>query len=140
MHRPQPAPPPTSHAPQPISQRVEGIASPESSPELSPADFQVDLEVGRRQHRPPLPVQAQQQHTTKALQRQESSEMDPFLPDLDPEPETEPEPAGMLHARGDVAGYDVSERKPAPGDQHSDDGEDEEGMTASALFPGSDIF
>lgn len=66
--------------------------------------------------------------------------MDPFLPDLDPEPEPEPEPAGMLHARGDVAGYDVSERKPAPSDQHSDDGEDEEGMTASALFPGSDIF
>ena len=139
MHRPQPAPPPTSHAPQPISQRVEGIASPESSPELSPTDFQVDLETGRRQHRPPLPVQSQQQYTTKSLQRQESSEMDPFLPDLDPEPELEAEPAGVLHGKGDV-GYDVNERNPAPGDQHSDDGEDEEGMTTSALFPGSDIF
>ena len=60
--------------------------------------------------------------------------MNPFLPDLDPELELEPEPAG------DVGGYDVSDGKPSSGGQHSDDGEDEEGMTASALFPGSDIF
>lgn len=66
--------------------------------------------------------------------------MDPFLPDLDPEPELEPEPAGVLHGKGDVMGYDANERKPAPGDQLSDDGEDDEGMTTSALFPGSDIF
>ena len=66
--------------------------------------------------------------------------MDPFLPDLDPEPESEPEPVGVLHGRDDVAGFDVSERTSAPGDQRSDYGEDEEGMTASALFPGSDIF
>lgn len=140
VHRPQPAPPSTSHAPQPISQRVEGIASPESSPELSPTDFQVDLEAGRRQHRPPLPAQAQQQPKTNALQRQES--MDPFLPDLDPDPE--PEPAGLVHGKGDVRGYDlgydVNDRNPASVGQHSDDGEDEEGMTASALLPGSDIF
>jgi hypothetical protein len=83
-------------------------------------------------------VQAQQQHTAKALQRQESSEMDPFLPDLDSEPE--PEPAGVPHGKGDVKGYDVNDRKSASGGQHSDDGEDEEGMTSSALFPGSDIF
>jgi hypothetical protein len=68
--------------------------------------------------------------------------MDPFLPDLDPEPE--PEPAGLVHGKGDVGGYDlgydVNDRKPALGDQHSDDGDDEEGMTTSVLLPGSDIF
>lgn len=68
--------------------------------------------------------------------------MDPFLPDLDPEPE--PEPAGLVHGKGDVGGYDlgydVNERDPASGDQHSDDGDDEDGMTASVLLPGSDIF
>ena len=58
--------------------------------------------------------------------------MDPFLPDLDPEPE--PEPVGVLHGKVDTTGYDIDDR------QHSDDGEDEEGMSASALFPGSDIF
>jgi len=52
--------------------------------------------------------------------------MDPFLPDLDAEPEPEPP--------GDVSGYDVSNHDPAP-----DGGEDDEG-TDSALFPGSDIF
>lgn len=103
---------------------MEGIVSPDSSPELSPTDFQVDLEVGRRQH----------QQTAQALQRQESSEMDPFLPDLDPEPEPEP-----------TTGYDVSEGIPpklaSRGGSGSDgDEEDEEGMTTSALFPGSDIF
>jgi len=51
--------------------------------------------------------------------------MDPFLPDLDAEPEPEP--------REDVRGYDVSNRDPVP------DSEDDEG-TDSALFPGSDIF
>jgi len=68
--------------------------------------------------------------------------MDPFLPDLDPDPE--PEPAGRVHAKGDVRGYDlgydVNDRNPASSGQHSDDGEDEEGMTASVLLPGSDIF
>lgn len=66
--------------------------------------------------------------------------MDPFLPDLDPEPE--PEPAGLAHAKGDMRGYDLGydDRNPASGDQHSDDGDDEEGMTASVLLPGSDIF
>jgi len=118
LHRPQPVPPSAPHAPQPISQRVEGIVSPESSPELSPTIFQADLE-GQRQHRPPRPLPAQ------VLQRQESSEMDPFLPDLDAEPEPEP--------REDVRGYDVSNRDPVP------DSEDDEG-TDSALFPGSDIF
>jgi len=135
VHRPQPATPST-HAPQPISQRVEGIASPESSPELSPTDFQVDLEAGRLQHRPPLPAQAQQQPKAKALQRQES--MDPFLPDLDPDPE--PEPMGVVRGKGDVRGYDINDYNPASNGQHSDDGEDEEGMTASVLLPGSDIF
>ncbi|KAH9958336.1 plasma-membrane choline transporter-domain-containing protein [Russula dissimulans] len=125
LHRPQPVQPPAPHAPQPISQRVEGIASPESSPELSPTVFQVDLE-GQRQHPPPQHLPGQQR-TAQALQRQESSEMDPFLPDLDAEPEPEPP--------GDVGGYDVSDSDPAP------DGtvEDDEG-TGSALFPGSDIF
>jgi hypothetical protein len=119
---------------------VEGIASPESSPELSPTDFQVDLEAGRRQHRPPLPAQAQRQPKTTALRRQES--MDPFLPDLDPDPE--PESADLVHGRGDVRdyelGYDVNDLNPTLGGQHSDDGEDEEGMTGSVLLPGSDIF
>ena len=134
MHRPQPPQAPTPHAPQPISQRVEGIASPESSPELSPADFHIDLEVGRRQHHPPLSIQAQQP-VAQALRRQESSELDPFLPDLDPEPEHEP--AGVTHMRG----YDVSNPNPALAGQHSDDEEeDEEGMTTSVLLPGSDIF
>jgi hypothetical protein len=130
VHRPQSMPQPTPHAPQPISQRVEGIASPESSPELSPTDFQVDLEVGRRQHHPSLPIQAQQP-VAQTLQRQESSEMDPFLPDLDPEPETEP---------SGVRGYDVGNLNPAVAGQHSDNEEDEEGMTTSVLLPGSDIF
>ncbi|KAI0293553.1 plasma-membrane choline transporter-domain-containing protein [Russula brevipes] len=124
VHRPQPVPHPAPHAPQPISQRVEGIASPESSPDLSPTTFQVDLEVGRRLHRPPVHPQPQQ-HTVQALQRQESSEMDPFLPDLDAELEP------------DVRGYDVSNPNPA---EHSDNEEDEEGLAVSGLFPGSDIF
>lgn len=66
--------------------------------------------------------------------------MDPFLPDFDPDPE--PELAGLVHGkddgRGYDLGYDVNDRN--SGDQHSDDGEDEEGMTASVLLPGSDIF
>jgi hypothetical protein len=70
--------------------------------------------------------------------------MDPFLPDLDPDPEHEPEPANLVHGKGDVRGYDlgydVNDRIPASAGQHSDDGEDEEGMTASVLLPGSDIF
>jgi len=65
--------------------------------------------------------------------------MDPFLPDLDPDPE--PEPADLaVGVRGYDLGYDVNDRNPASGGQHSDDGEDEEGMTASVLLPGSDIF
>ena len=117
---------------------MEGIVSPESSPELSPADFRIDLEAGQRQHHPPLSVQTQQP-VAQALRRQESSELDPFLPDLDAEPE-EPghEPAGVTHVRG----YDVNNPNPALAGQHSDDeeDEDEEGMTTSALLPGSDIF
>jgi hypothetical protein len=138
VHRPQPPPPPPPHAPQPISQRVEGIVSPESSPELSPTDFQVDLEIGRHQHRPALPIQPQQpqQPVAQALQRQESSEMDPFLPDIDSEPEPERERAGVAR----VMGYDVDSPNPALAGQHSDDEEVEEGMTTSALLPGSDIF
>lgn len=129
VHRPQV---PTPHAPQPISQRVEGIASPESSPELSPTDFHIDLEAGQRQRHPPLSIQAQQP-VAQALRRQESSELDPFLPDLDPEPEPEPEP--------EPAGYDVSNPNPTLAGQHSDEeDEDEEGMTTSVLLPGSDIF
>lgn len=65
--------------------------------------------------------------------------MDPFLPDLDPDAEPEP-----THGKGFVRGYDldydVNDRNPASGDQHSDDVEDDEGMTASVLLPGSDIF
>jgi hypothetical protein len=68
--------------------------------------------------------------------------MDPFLPDLDPDPE--PESAGLVHGKSDVGGYDLDydldDRNPASGSQHSDDGEDEEGMTGSVLLPGSDIF
>jgi hypothetical protein len=68
--------------------------------------------------------------------------MDPFLPDLDQDPE--PEPAGLVHGKGDARGYDlgydVNGRNPALGGQHSDDAEDEEGMTGSVLLPGSDIF
>jgi hypothetical protein len=68
--------------------------------------------------------------------------MDPFLPDLDPDPE--PEPAGLVHGKGDVGGYDLgydlNDRNVASGGQLSDDGEDEDGMAASALLPGSDIF
>jgi len=63
--------------------------------------------------------------------------MDPFLPDLDPD--LEPEPAGLVHGEVDGRGYDLG-YDPTSGDQHSDDGEDEEGMTASVLLPGSDIF
>lgn len=132
MHRPQPPQAPPPHAPQPISQRVEGIASPESSPELSPADFHIDLEAGPRQHHPPLSLQTQQP-VAQALRRQESSELDPFLPDLDAEPEPEP---GATHVRG----YDIDNPNPALAGQHSDDEEDEEGMTTSVLLPGSDIF
>jgi len=122
---------------------VEGIVSPESSPELSPTNFQVDLEPGRRQHRSTLPAQAQlQRPNAKPLQRQES--MDPFLPDLDPDPEPEPELAGVVHGEGDARGYDlgydINDRSSASGGQHSDDREDEGGMTASVLLPGSDIF
>jgi len=138
VHRPQQPQAPTPHAPQPISQRVEGIASPESSPELSPADFHIDLEAGQRQHHPPLSLQTQRP-VAQALRRQESSELDPFLPDLDAEPEPEPghERVGVTHVRG----YDVDNPNPALAGQHSDDDEeDEEGMTTSVLLPGSDIF
>lgn len=139
VHRPPAPQAPPPHAPQPISQRVEGIASPESSPELSPTDFRIDLEAGQRQHHPPLSVHTQQP-VAQALRRQESSELDPFLPDLDAEPEEpehEPAPAGVTHVRG----YDVNNPNPALAGQHSDDEEeDEEGMTTSALLPGSDIF
>jgi hypothetical protein len=131
--RPQPQPPPAPHAPQPISQRVEGIASPESSPELSPTDFQVDLEAGRRQNPPPLP---QAERTARALQRQESSEMNPFLPDIDPE--LEPEPAFMRHMGG-VKGYDIGDTSPVSAGKHGEE-DDEDAMAGSALFPGSDIF
>lgn len=75
----------------------------------------------------------------QALRRQESSELDPFLPDLDAEPEPEPghERVGVTHVRG----YDVDNPNPALAGQHSDDDEeDEEGMTTSVLLPGSDIF
>jgi hypothetical protein len=138
VHRPQLPQAPPPHAPQPISLRVEGIASPESSPELSPADFHIDLEAGQRQHHPPLSTQAQQP-VTQALRRQESSELDPFLPDLDPEPEPEHERAGV--AVTDMRGYDVDNPNPTLAGQHSDDEEeDEEGMTTSVLLPGSDIF
>jgi hypothetical protein len=138
VNRPQPPPAPTPHAPQPISQRVEGIMSPESSPELSPTGFQLDLEVGRRQHRPAPPMQPQQP-VAQALQRQESSEMDPFLPDLDSEPEPEPEQVERVGVAR-VMGYDVDDPNPALAGLYSDDEEVEEGMTTSALLPGSDIF
>jgi hypothetical protein len=95
-------------------QRVEGIASPESSLELSPTDFQMDLEVGRCQNLPPphprlplpspSPSRPRAELTAQALQRQESTDMNPFLPDLDPE--LDPEPAAMRHA-DDVKGYNL---------------------------------
>jgi hypothetical protein len=147
VHRPQPQPPPAPHAPQPISQRVEGIASPESSPELSPTDFQLDLEVGRCQNLPPhprLPLPPpppslpRAEPTAKALQRQESSEMNPFLPDLDPE--LDPEPAAMRHA-DDVKGYDLTgDPSPISVVNHGEDDEEDDDAMGSALFPGSDIF
>lgn len=122
IRRPQPAPPPPPHAPQPISQRVEGIVSPETSPELSPTDFQVDLEAGIRHPHPRLPLPP----PTQTLRRQESSEINPFLPDLDPEPE---QPAAQSQR-----GYDVGHNS------EDSDEEEEGGLGASALFPGSDIF
>ena len=131
IHRPQPAPPPPPHAQQPISQRVEGIVSPETSPELSPTDFQVDLEAGIRHPHPRLPLPPPPARA-QSLRRQESSEINPFLPDLDPEPE--PEPELLLQDEAVAAapqrGYDVG--------PHSED--EEEGLGSSALFPGSDIF
>lgn len=148
VHRPQPAPPPAPHAPQPISQRVEGMVSPESSPELSPTAFHADLEAGLRHPRPTharLPLSAQpqlqesgRQRTAHRLRRQESSEMDPFLPDLDPEPETE----DVRRANDAVVqgGYDVESSLSASTGKHSEESDEEEGMAASALFPGSDIF
>ena len=131
IHRPQPAPPPPPHAQQPISQRVEGIVSPETSPELSPTDFQVDLEAGIRHPHPRLPLPPPPARA-QSLRRQESSEINPFLPDLDPEPEPEPELLLQDEAVAAAAqrGYDVG--------PHSED--EEEGLGSSALFPGSDIF
>jgi hypothetical protein len=72
----------------------------------------------------------------QTLQRQESSEMDPFLPDIDSEPEPERERVGVAR----VMGYDIDSSNPDLAGQHSDDEEVEEGMTTSALLPGSDIF
>ena len=61
--------------------------------------------------------------------------MDPFLPDLDSEPE--PEEVGVAH----VIGYDVDDPNPALAGQRSDDEEEiEQSMTTSALLPRSDIF
>jgi hypothetical protein len=37
-------------------------------------------------------------------------------------------------------GYDIDSSNPDLAGQHSDDEEVEEGMTTSALLPGSDIF
>ncbi|KAI9446176.1 plasma-membrane choline transporter-domain-containing protein [Lactarius indigo] len=150
VHRPQPAPPSAPHAPQPISQRVEGIVSPESSPELSPTAFHVDLEAGLRHPRPthsrlPLPPQTQlqasgRQHTAHMLRRQESSELDPFLPDLDPEPEPEPGDARGANDAVVQGGYDVGSSLSASTGKHSEEGDEEEGMAESALFPGSGHF
>ena len=42
--------------------------------------------------------------------------------------------------RGYDLDYDVNDRNPTSADQHSDGGEDEEGMSTSMLLPGSDIF
>jgi hypothetical protein len=64
--------------------------------------------------------------------------MNPFLPDIDLEPE--PEPAVMRHMGG-VKGYDVGDPIPVSAGKHGeDDDEDEDAMAGSALFPGSDIF
>ena len=68
--------------------------------------------------------------------------MDPFLPDLDPEPEEE-EDASVHRANDAMAqrGYDVGSPRLASSGMLSDEGdEEEEGMAGSALFPGSDIF
>ena len=116
--------------------------SPESSPELSPTAFQVDLEAGMRHPRLPLPPQPARQTTAHALRRQESSEINPFLPDL--EPETEPEPEAEDVRRVDDSmiqeGYEVESPRLASTGRLSEEGDDDEGMAGSALFPGSDLF
>jgi len=64
--------------------------------------------------------------------------MDPFLPDLDPDPEPED-----VHRTDDAEaqrGYDVGSPHLASTSVLSEEGDEEEGMAASALFPGSDIF
>jgi hypothetical protein len=112
----------------------------------------MDLEAGRHQNRPPhprLPLPPpppplpQTQPTARALQRQESSEMNPFLPDLDPELELEPEPEpAIMRHTGDMRGYDIGDPSPISAGKYGgdDDLDDEEAMAGSALFPGSDIF
>ncbi|KAI9511106.1 plasma-membrane choline transporter-domain-containing protein [Russula earlei] len=113
VHRPQRVPVPGPHAPQPISQRVEGIASPESSPELSPTDFQVDP----RSWAAPAPST--------------STSTNAKADDAEPEPEL----AVEHEEKGQLRGYDVGNPNPTP-----DGEEDEDEMGGSALFPGSDIF
>ena len=64
--------------------------------------------------------------------------MDPFLPDLEPEPEPED-----VHRENDAIvqeGYDVGSPRLASTARLSEEGDEEEGMAGSALFPGSDIF
>ena len=72
------------------------------------------------------------------LRRQESSEMDPFLPDLDPDPE--PEDVHRTDGALAQSGYDVGSPPLASASVLSEEDDEEEGMATSALFPGSDIF
>ena len=70
--------------------------------------------------------------------------MDPFLPDLDPElePESELEPEDVHRENDSMVqeGYDVGSPRLASTGRLSGEGEEEEGLAGSALFPGSDIF
>lgn len=67
--------------------------------------------------------------------------MDPFLPDLDPEPETEGASVHRINDGMAQRGYEVGSPRLASSGMLSDEGdEEEEGMAGSALFPGSDIF
>jgi len=68
--------------------------------------------------------------------------MDPFLPDLDPELEPEPEDEHHVNNAMAEGGYEVGSpsSQPASIEKHSDGDDGSEGMATSALFPGSDIF
>ncbi|THH15517.1 hypothetical protein EW146_g4975 [Bondarzewia mesenterica] len=151
--RPQP-PPPRPQPQQPISQRVEGMMSPDSSPETSP-EMRVDVRL--RPEEISRVTRDEERGRREVQVREQAEDLDPFLRAYSPEMDKEEEEQMASGMMGSGSGSGVGNREIDTESVSSRTGvgmgvsaslsasrregrDEEEGLGMSGLFPGSDLF